>query len=144
MVPSFKIAEWFYFSGQKAAKAPDKKFFKDISSWTTSPFIKLFLIMPSTKIAQINLLRWTKGRQRSRLEISLKASPPVPLVLIVPLRWTEGLPEFQIRNMFKRHLLLNHWSEFKISSQNFPHNTLYRYCTNGSTPQKKGPAQSSR
>ena len=37
---------------------------------------------------------------------------------MVPLRWTEGQPELQIRNIFKRHLLLDHGAKFKIISQN--------------------------
>ena len=78
---------------KRAARAPDKKYLKK-----TSPFeplvqihnisSELFLIIPSTKIAQMVWLHWTKGP-----------------------------PELQIRNLFKPHLL-NHWSEFKIISQN--------------------------
>ena len=52
-------------------------------------FTELFLIIPSTKIAQMGSLRGTKG-----------------------------LPELQIRNDFKWHFLLNHWSKFKMISQN--------------------------
>ena len=74
---------------RRAARAPDKKYLK-----MTSPeplvqiqnnFTELFLIMPFTKIAQMVLLCLTKR-----------------------------LPEIKIRNIFKRHLLLNHWSKFKI------------------------------
>ena len=36
---------------------------------------------------------------------------------MVSFRWTKGPPELQIRNVFKRHLLLNHWSKFKIISK---------------------------
>ena len=36
---------------------------------------------------------------------------------MVPLCWTKGLSELQIRNIIKQHLLLNHWSKFKIISQ---------------------------
>ena len=52
-------------------------------------FTELFLWIPSTKIAQMVMLRWTK--------------------------W---LPKLQIRNTFKGHFLLNHWFKFKIISQN--------------------------
>ena len=53
-------------------------------------FTALFLITPSTKIAQM-----------------------------VPLACTEGLPELWIRNIFKQHFLFNHWLKFKIISQNY-------------------------
>ena len=36
---------------------------------------------------------------------------------MVPFYWTKGLSELQMINNFKRHLL-NHWSKFKIISQN--------------------------
>ena len=38
---------------------------------------------------------------------------------MVPLHRTKEPPELQIRNIFKRHLILNLWSKFKIVSQNF-------------------------
>ena len=70
------------------ARALDKNF---NNIWTTGPntinFMELFLMMPSTKVAQIVLLRLSKG-----------------------------LLELLIRNIFKQHLL-NHWSKFKIISQ---------------------------
>ena len=39
---------------------------------------------------------------------------------MITLCRTKGLPELQIRNTFKRHYLMNHWSKFKIISQNRP------------------------
>ena len=39
----------------------------------------------------------------------------------------------KIENIFKRHLLLNPWSIFKIISQKVPHNALYQHCTTHST-----------
>ena len=38
---------------------------------------------------------------------------------MVTLCWTKGLPELQIRITFKLHFLLNHWSKFKIISQDY-------------------------
>ena len=48
----------------------------------------MFLMMPSTKIEQMVSLHQTLMPQ-----------------------------ELQIRNIFKRHFLLNHWSKFTINSQ---------------------------
>ena len=39
-----------------------------------------------------------------------------------------------INFFFKRHLLLNHWSKFLISSQNVPLDALFQNCINGSAP----------
>ena len=87
-----------------------KRFFKMISPeplvQIQNNFTELFLLIPSTKLAQIVLLRWTKG-------------PPEP----------------QIRNIFKRHLLWNHLSKFKIISQNLENST------NGSAPLNRGAAR---
>ena len=59
-----------------AAKAPDRKYLQKAS--TPEPlvqiqnnFTELFLIIPSTNIAQMTLLHWTKGLVSSRQEISL-------------------------------------------------------------------------
>ena len=35
----------------------------------------------------------------------------------VPLRESNGPPELYIRNIFKRHFFLNHWSKFEIILQ---------------------------
>ena len=70
----------------------------EISSWTTGPNSKLF-----HRIVPLYTLH-----QNCKM---------------VPLCWTKGLPELQIRNIFKRHLLLSHWSKFKLISQN-----CYSWC----------------
>ena len=35
---------------------------------------------------------------------------------------------------FKRHLLLNHWSKFQITSHECSHDVLFQKCINGSAP----------
>ena len=66
---------------------------------------------------------------------------PLPKIAqMVPLRRTKGLPELQIRNTFKWHFLLNHWSKFKIH-RIFPHDAFYENCTKGSSPVNKGAAR---
>ena len=42
-----------------------------------------------------------------------------------------------INFFFKRYLLLNHWSKFKIFYRNVPHDALYQNCTNDSAPLNK-------
>ena len=79
---------------RRASRALDKKSFKQhllLNHWPKfkKKITKLFLIILSTKIAQMATRRWTKG-----------------------------LPDIQTRNTFKRNFLLNHWSKFKIISQN--------------------------
>ena len=90
-----KLHKWFCSPNKGTARALDKKCL--LMTFPCEPlvqiqnnFTELFLIMPLTKIAQMVLLHWTKG-----------------------------LPELQITNIFKRHILLNHWSKFKIISLNY-------------------------
>ena len=75
-------------------------------------FTQLFLMMPTTKIAQM-----------------------------VPLQGTNGLPELYIRNDVKNIFILNHWSQFKIISQNCSYDALYQNLTNGYTPPIKWAAR---
>ena len=116
MMPSFQIAQMVSLHQTVGLPELQKRFFK-----MTSPeplvqiqnnFTELFLLIPSTKLAQMVLLRWTKG-------------PPEP----------------QKRNIFKRHLLRNHLSKFKIISQNCSSEYPLENCTNGSTPLNKGAAR---
>ena len=119
-----------------------RKLFNDISSWTTRPNLKLFrIIVPHDAIYQ-NCTNGSappnEGAARALdRKCLLTTFPPEPLVqiqnnftglcfimpltkiaLMVLLHWTKGLPELQIRNIFKRHFLLNHWYKFKIISLN--------------------------
>ena len=69
---------------RRAARAPDEKPLKShllLNHWSNfkNNFTELFLLVPSTIIAQM-----------------------------VPLHWTKGLPELQIRKIFKRPL---YWSK---------------------------------
>ena len=77
---------------KKTARTPDKKYLQ--TAFPPEPFVHiqnnftgLFLMMPSSKIAQM-----------------------------VPVHWTKGLPEVKIRNVFKQYLLLNHLFKFHITS----------------------------
>ena len=91
--PLSKLHKWFCSAEQKGARVPDKKYLKKASPPESlvriqNNFTEVLLIVPSTKIAQINQIRLTKVQ-----------------------------PELQIRNIFKRHFQ-NHWSKLKIISQN--------------------------
>ena len=74
-------------------------------------FTELFLITPSTEIAQM-----------------------------VPLAEKRSLG-LQIRNIFKWHLLLKHWSKVKLFHRIVPHDAFYQHCTNSSSPPNKGAAR---
>ena len=107
------LHKWFCSTKHGAARALDKKCL--LMKFPTEPliqiqnnFTELFLMSPFTKIAQI-----------------------------VPLHWTKWPPKLQIRNIFKRHLLLNDWSKFKVIHRFFPHDAFYQNCTNGSAPSSK-------
>ena len=43
--------------------------------------------------------------------------PSMKIAQIVQLGQTNGLPELYMKNVFKQHLLMNHWSKFKIITQ---------------------------
>ena len=64
---------------------------------------------------------------------------------MVPFRRSEGRPKLQIRNIFKRHFLLNHWSKYKIFSQKcsdtVPHDVIYQNYTSVSTALNKRAAR---
>ena len=99
-------------------------------------FTWIFLMMPSFKIAQMVPLHLTGGLTELQKRFFKMISPEqlvqiydnsTELFLLIPYikiaqmilpRWTKGPSELQIRNIFIRHLLLNHWSKFKIISQN--------------------------
>ena len=63
--------------------------------------------------------------------------PSSNIAQMVSVHWIKGLPELQIRNVFKRYLL-NHWSKFHM---NVPHNALFHNCINGSAPPNKRPPE---
>ena len=67
--------------------------------------------------------------------------PFTKIAQMVLLHRTKGPPELQIRNIFKRHLVLNHWSSFKIISQNYSSWYPLPNCTNGSAQLKSRAAR---
>ena len=54
---------------------------------------------------------------------------------MVPLHWTKGLPELQIKIVF------NDISSWATGSNSIPHDALYQSCTNGFAPAKMGLAE---
>ena len=78
-------------------------------------FTELFIMMPSTKITQMVPSIEERDCQSSRKEMPFNYF----------YHWTTGSnsgliqrsPELKMRNVFKWHLFLNHWSKFKIVSQ---------------------------
>ena len=125
-----------------AVKAENRKTIK-----TTSPprpmgrfqnnFTGMFLGWPSTKIAKMVLLRWTKWPSKLKIEkpfkrhllpgqwadfkiISQKCSLDDSLLKL--LKWfgsaeQNGRQSKKIEKPFKRHLLPGQWADFKIISQ---------------------------
>ena len=59
--------------------------------------------------------------------------PSFKIAQMVLVRWTKGLSELQLRNNFKRHLL-NHWSKFHITSHECSPWCPFQNCTNDSAP----------
>ena len=125
-----------------AARAKNRKTLKTTSSPRPmgrfqNNFTEMFLGWPSTKIAKMVSLRWTKWPSKLKIEKPLKTtSPPRPMgrfqnnftwmflgwpftkiAKMVLLRWTKGPSKLKIEKPFKRHLLLGQWADFKIISQ---------------------------
>ena len=50
--------------------------------------------------------------QNDFTELFLISHPTTKIAQMVSIYWTKGLPELLIRNVFKQHILLNHCSKF--------------------------------
>ena len=124
-----------------AARAKNRK----TSKTTSSPrpigrfqnnFTEMFLGGPSTKIAKMVPLRWTKWPSKLKIEkpfndISSQANGPISnnftemflgwlstkIAKMVPLRWTKWPSKRKMEKPFKPHFLLGQWADFKIISQ---------------------------
>ena len=125
-----------------AARAKNRK----TSKTTSAPrpigrfqnnFTEMFLGWPSTKIAKMVRLRWTKWPSKLKIEKTLQTtSLPRPMgrfqnnftemflgwlstkiAKMVPLRWTKWPSKRKIEKPFKPHFLLGRWADFKIISQ---------------------------
>ena len=143
--PLPKLHKRFCSSEQKGHQSSRYEIsLKDISSWTTGPNSKWFhRIVPHNALYQ-NYTNGSaplnKGTARALDKKCPSTTSSEPLVQIqnnftelflikpftkiaqmVPLCWTKGLPERQIRNILKQHLL-NHWPKFIIISHN---NSIY-------------------
>ena len=113
---------------------------------TTSPrpmgrfqnnFTEMFLGWPSTKIAKMVPLHWTKWPSKLKIEKPFKQHllpgqigrfqnnftwmflgwPSTKIAKMVLLRWTKWPSKLKIEKPFKPHLLLGQWADFKIISQ---------------------------
>ena len=125
-----------------ATRAKNRKTLKTTSSPRPmgrfqNNFTEMFLGWPSTKIAKMIPLCWTKWPSKLKIEKPFKTtSPPRPIGRIqnnftwmflgwpstkvakmVPLRWTKWPSKLKIEKPFKRHLLPGQWADFKIISQ---------------------------
>ena len=122
-----------------AARAKNRK----TSKTTSSPrpigrfqnnFTEMFLGWPSTKIAKMVPLRWTKWPSKLKIEKPFKRHLLLgrfqnnftemflgwlssKIAKMVLLRWTKWLSKRKIEKPFKPHYLLDQWADFKIISQ---------------------------